>query len=99
MVDETSLIRVDNHATVHISTVTWEINKTNLGIQTNAVNTKIAYTLYPNPTSNFLHFVFDLEQPANLSIDIVNLDGKVVQQMASKKIASGNERFIKTLYN
>lgn len=87
--DEATLLRVDNHATVHVSTVTWTINKSNLGIQTNAISTKIAYTLYPNPTNDFLNLAFDLDQPANISIDIVTLDGKIVQQLAEKKMASG----------
>lgn len=89
VVDETPLLRVDNHATAHISTVTWTINKSSLGIQTNAVKTKIAYTLYPNPTNDILNLAFDLDQPASVSIDIVNLDGKIVQQLAEKKLASG----------
>ncbi len=89
VIDETALLRVDNHATVHINTVTWTINKSNLGIQTHAMNTKIAYTLYPNPTNDFLHLAFDLDQPATVSIDIVNLDGKIVQQLEAKKTASG----------
>ncbi|WP_298224383.1 M64 family metallopeptidase [Flavobacterium sp.] len=89
VVDETPLIRVDNHATVHISTVTWSINKSNLGVQTNTTTNKIAYTLYPNPTSEVLHLAFDLEQPATVAIDIVSLDGKIVQQFAEKKMVSG----------
>ncbi|WP_309642147.1 T9SS type A sorting domain-containing protein [Flavobacterium sp.] len=89
VVDEAPLLHVDNHTTVHISSVTWTINKSNLGIHTSATNSKIAYTIYPNPTSDLLHFAFDLDEPATLSIDIVNLDGKIIQQHAEKKIASG----------
>jgi len=58
-------------------------------VQTNTTTNKIAYTLYPNPTSEVLHLAFDLEQPATLSVDIVNLEGKIVQQFAEKKMVSG----------
>ncbi len=89
VIDETPLLRVDNHSSVHASMVTWTINKSSLGVQTSAVTTKIAYTLFPNPTSDLLHFAFDLDQPATLSIDIITLEGKTVKQLSQKKTASG----------
>lgn len=82
--DETSMVRVDNHTTVHANTVTWTINKSNLGIETQAVTTKIAYTLFPNPVQNQLHLAFDLDQPASVSIAIINLEGKTLSEIEKK---------------
>lgn len=89
VVDENPLVRTDNHAALHISTVTWTINKTNLGVHTDASTSKASIRVYPNPVSNLLTFNFDLENPATIAIDIVNLDGKTVQQLAQKKSDSG----------
>lgn len=86
--DPTTMVRVDNHATIHVSTVNWTINKSSLGIETHAVNTKIAYTLFPNPVQSQLHLAFDLDQAADLSVAIINLDGKTISEI-NKKTNSG----------
>jgi len=89
VVDETTLLRVDDHATVHISTVTWTINKSNLGIHTSATNSKIAYTIYPNPSQDFINVAFDLEKNSNVTIDLVAADGKIIQQIPAKMVGAG----------
>lgn len=89
VVDESPLVRTDNHATVHISTVTWSINKTNLGIHTNATTSKAGLRLYPNPSGNLITFNFDLEKPSTIAIDIVTMDGKTVLQSQPKQTNSG----------
>jgi hypothetical protein len=89
VVDETTLLHVDDHATVHISTVTWTINKSNLGTHTSATNSKIAYKVYPNPSQDFINVAFDIEKNSNVAIDLVAADGKIIQQIPAKMVAAG----------
>lgn len=46
----------------------------------NAQNNKVIVSAYPNPASNFVNVSFTLSRKGNLSIKMVNLEGKIVYQ-------------------
>jgi len=87
--DDTTLIRVDNHAAVHASIVTWNINKTSLGINAVASDSQISYAVYPNPASNVATIELDLQKNSTISVDLISADGKVLQHLKSKTAAAG----------
>jgi hypothetical protein len=87
--DDSSLLKVDNHATTHLSTVNWTINKSNLGVKLNSIENKIAYSMYPNPTTNSFHVDFELDNESEVSIELYTIDGKKIRQIESKTIESG----------
>jgi hypothetical protein len=82
-------LKVDNHATTHLSTVNWTINKSNLGVKLNSIENKIAYSMYPNPTTNSFHVDFELDNESEVSIELYTIDGKKIRQIESKTIESG----------
>jgi hypothetical protein len=47
------------------------------------------FGLYPNPSSTDLNFTFDVVESGNVSIDIVDLSGKVVKTVLNETIAAG----------
>ncbi|SDS70850.1 T9SS type A sorting domain-containing protein [Winogradskyella sediminis] len=77
--DETSLINIDNHETIHVATVTWTIDNT-LGIQ-NVRENEFNLRLYPNPTTNIVNIQIDNILNDILTVDIVSLDGKIVKSV------------------
>ena len=84
--DNSTFLKVDNHETVHIYTVTWTITKSALGIddvisEENSFNISI----YPNPSNNILNLKVESENATILKADIISLDGKKVK---STKISS-----------
>ena len=78
--DNTPFLRVDNHESVHIHTVTWTINYSSLGI--NDIESEInnyTISMYPNPTNNILNVTLESNSSSNLKIEIMSLDGKKVK--------------------
>ena len=78
--DNTSFLRVDNHDSFHIYTVTWTINYSSLGvddIESEINNFNIS--LYPNPTNSILNLKFESSTSSDLKVEIISLDGKKVK--------------------
>ena len=81
--DNSPYLRVDNHDSFHVYTVTWTINYTSLGVEdilSEAHNYNIS--LYPNPTNNILNLKFESNTTSNLKVEIVTLDGKKVKSIS-----------------
>lgn len=89
VVDTTELLRVDNHSSIHFSTITWTINKTNTGIELLSKDNKIIFSVYPNPSGNFLDVSLQLEKKSKLSLQIVSLEGKFIQQLTDETLVDG----------
>jgi hypothetical protein len=87
--DTTSMLKVDNHATTHLYTVSWSINKTSTGIILSADENKIEYSIYPNPSSNVLTISTEIANKNNVSIDLISADGKLIQQIINKPMEKG----------
>lgn len=84
--DNTSLIRIDNHETIHAYTVSWSIDNSALGVQDiNSLVNDVKITVYPNPAHDIVNIKFDSSMRTNLTIDIVSMDGK---KIATKRISS-----------
>ncbi|MDG1728751.1 MAG: M64 family metallopeptidase [Algibacter sp.] len=78
--DNSPFLRVDNHDSLHVYTVTWTINYSSLGvddIESKMNNFNIS--LYPNPTYSILNLKFESSTSSNLKVDIISLDGKKVK--------------------
>ncbi|WP_179315551.1 T9SS type A sorting domain-containing protein [Winogradskyella undariae] len=75
--DDTSLINIDNHETIHVATVTWTIDNS-LGIEDIAAN-DFSLTMYPNPTNNILNIKLDNVLNKTVFVEIVSLDGKIIK--------------------
>jgi len=87
--DTTSLLRVDNHAAIHFSTVTWTINKSDNGVALTAADNKISCSVYPNPAGNILNVRVDLEKRDDVDIELISADGKPIRQIVHKALNKG----------
>ncbi len=88
--DTSSFLRVDQHSSIHFSTVTWTIEKTTTGLDLTATDNKINCSVYPNPSSgNILNVSIDLEKRSNVIIDLASSDGKIIQHIANKTLDKG----------
>lgn len=77
--DTTQLLRVDNHASIHISSVSWSINKTTTAIKKiTSSSTETNIDLYPNPTSGSTNIRFDEATKGDTRIDIFDLQGQKI---------------------
>ena len=72
-----ALLRINNHETVHISTVTWTIENSALGIETiESVSDNFEILMFPNPVSNTINLKFESSSVENLSVEIITMDGR-----------------------
>ena len=75
--DATPFLNIDNHETIHVSTVTWTIDNT-LGIKDITAN-DFSLTLFPNPANTTLHIKLDNLLNKDVTVEIVSLDGKRIK--------------------
>lgn len=81
--DNTTLVKVDNHHTVHFANITWTLNKTVLGVSEIKAQER-RFGIYPNPFQS--EFVIKGKQDFSGKIDVNIYD------MSGKLIAAGFER-------
>ena len=80
--DATTLLKVNNHETIHVYTVTWTINYSALGIEDiNSFVNNLSITAYPNPTIDVINFKFENSNNLNLKVDIVSVGGKKLKSI------------------
>ena len=87
--DNSPFLRVDNHDSFHVYTVTWTINYSTLGIETtesNANNFNIS--LFPNPTQDVLNLKVESSASSNVKVDILSLDGKTIKSIRLSNLES-----------
>lgn len=87
--DNSTFLRVDNHDSFHVYTVTWTINYSTLGIETiesNANNFNIS--LFPNPTQDVLNLKIESSASSNVKVDILSLDGKTIKSIRLSNLES-----------
>ena len=78
--DNSPLINVDNHETIHVSAVTWTIDNT-LGVQ-DVIANDYSLTIYPNPSSTFVNIKLENNLNKDMRVDIISLDGKMVKSVS-----------------
>ena len=81
--DTTQLLRVDNHSTIHISSVTWSIIKSITGIRDiTSSSSEINVDLYPNPASEFIKISLNGSPAVKIKIEIYDLLGQMKKAVA-----------------
>ena len=77
--DGTSLLRVDNHETIHVYTVTWTIDYS-LGIdEISSSSNQININFYPNPVEDIMTIKTENALNLNLTARLLSLDGKLIK--------------------
>lgn len=75
--DTTQLLRVDSHSTIHVSSVSWSINKIITGIKDiTSSSSDIVIDFYPNPASDLINIKFIGETKGKIKLEIYDLQGK-----------------------
>jgi hypothetical protein len=78
--DATTLLKVNNHETIHVYTITWIINYSSLGID-DIVSEVHSFniTVFPNPSHDIVNFKVESTSYSNLKLDIISIDGKKIE--------------------
>ena len=93
--DKTTLLKVDNHETVHFATTLWNINPSTLSIDDISTNS-FDIKLFPNPTQNILYFdVTNNNEDYNVFIS--DISGKQLIQKKMNNVGENQNIRIGTL--
>ena len=77
IVDTTKFLRIDNHNSVHLSTIHWSIKNAITGIDNIVVvSTKMDINIYPNPFHGQLTIRFNKKLKEYLVVEIIDMVGK-----------------------
>lgn len=90
VVDTTPLIRINNHASIHFSSVTWTINKTTTGIQLAGDDNMGSFYMFPNPANDVLQVTISSRKHQDARIRIYSAAGKLVKQVDGIRFANDN---------
>lgn len=99
--DTTELLRVDEHNQIHMSIVTWNIEKSITGIENVAVSSnKMNFSIYPNPFQNYLTIKTEQEMEENLKVEFVDMMGRIIlsDKLKPQKDLILNTAFLKDGY-
>lgn len=88
--DNNSLLKVDNHATLHVGTVSWTVNKTLAAIEVNSSQRN--FQVYPNPAKSQIFIKDESKNLKNITVEIYdaagrNLKNPRVQNLSSKEVS------------
>ncbi|MBW8359332.1 MAG: T9SS type A sorting domain-containing protein [Weeksellaceae bacterium] len=74
--DDTALVRTDNHSSLHLSTITWTINKTTLGTSEIAAVQK-AFSVYPVPSNEVIYIKGKQNFSKNTKVQLTDAAGRL----------------------
>jgi hypothetical protein len=78
--DTTQLLRVDNHAAVHLSVVSWTIENQPTGTgNIRGSSGNISVSLYPNPADASLTIRITGSIPGDIEVNLIDLQGRILQ--------------------
>lgn len=87
VVDNNSLLKVDNHSSLHVGTVSWTVTKTLAAIDVNA--TQRNFTLYPNPVKSQIFIKDQNKSLKNISVEILDASGRSLRTPKVELLSSG----------
>ncbi|MFC2097935.1 M64 family metallopeptidase [Bacteroidota bacterium] len=79
-IDTTNYIRKSSHFSDELFLVSWDINKTNTGIDIISKRNKTNFSLYPNPANEYLNFEILSENEQKIQLTILSINGIMVYQ-------------------
>jgi hypothetical protein len=85
--DTTSLLRIDNHETIHFYTILWDINVGTASIE-NISRNALDIKLFPNPMKDVLSIQLAEELTESYGIEITDLSGRllITEKVTSNKM-------------
>jgi hypothetical protein len=91
--DTTALLRVDGHATIHVSTAKWLITKAISGLEQIQGSTgSFQFKIFPNPSSEYVQIQCTSDWPAPAIIRLLDAQGKQLNTW-KMPVLGANETF------
>ncbi|MBC7425975.1 MAG: T9SS type A sorting domain-containing protein [Bacteroidia bacterium] len=90
IIDTSSLVRTDNHPTLHFSKVSWTITRNKTGVNIISSDNKVDCSIFPNPSSDIMNYSIVFEKPEKFNLQVISIDGKLVHSSENVEAAKGD---------
>ncbi|SHK09357.1 M64 family metallopeptidase [Epilithonimonas mollis] len=77
--DNTTMVRTDNHSIIHLSTISWTINKTQLGVDDVRAR-QMDFILYPNPAEDYVIIESKSGFTDKVEVKITDNSGRLIKK-------------------
>ena len=91
VIDTTMLTKSDSHPSLHLYTVTWNINKTPAGVDLQPLTNHLLFQVYPNPISFETMLHYRIEEPAYIYVRLLDINGRIIAELAKKEMKTAGE--------
>lgn len=81
--DNSPFVRTDNHNTVHVNVVNWQIEYDGMTV-TDMHSNKTRFSIYPNPTTDYMYLKSYQKSFNELTFQVVDLSGKSIMSRNEK---------------
>lgn len=88
VIDNNPLLKVDNHAALHVGTVVWTVNKSALST-VNVEARERNFTIYPNPVKSQIFITDQNNTLKNVSVEILDLAGRTLRTPKVEMLGTG----------
>ncbi|ATN06843.1 T9SS type A sorting domain-containing protein [Chryseobacterium indologenes] len=85
--DNSPLLKVNNHGTLHFTNVSWTLNKSGLKVSKVTAREK-GFSIYPNPTDGVFYIRGKQDFSKNIKIEIYDASGKLLSAKSEMKDSS-----------
>jgi hypothetical protein len=91
VIDTTTAVKADNHATTHLYSLNWTINKLVTSISINTQQYKTIVSTYPNPFHDNITISYTLEKKSNVRVDILAINGSLIKTLVKQNNVPAGE--------
>jgi hypothetical protein len=81
VIDTTSLVKNDSHASAHLYSVQWKINILPTDISIATLQFKTQVNAYPNPFLDNLTIAYTLEKSSDVQVDLYDINGLFIKTL------------------
>ena len=86
VVDNNTLLKVDNHATLHVGTISWTVTKTLSAIDINSSQRN--FQIYPNPAKGQIFIKDESKTLKNITVEIYDASGKSLRNPQVQSVSA-----------
>lgn len=101
VVDKNTLLKVDNHENLHVSTISWSVTKTLAVVDINASQRN--FQVYPNPAKSQIFIKDETKNLKNITVEIYDASGRNlksprVQNLSANEVSVNVEGLLPQSY-
>ena len=91
VIDTTTAVKDATHASTHLYSLQWTINKLVTNISINTLQYKTIVSAFPNPFQDNITIGYSLEKTSNVRVDLLGINGSLIQTLIKQNNVSAGK--------